>query len=109
MVALLAVAHSIVLHLSADRVLIRKSASRVIEALLPDSFGWKNRFAIRLLDLYYFPTASGRVLDSSTSNTNLGQYSLQQFDALTLGTGVSNCGKSEIPGYKLFYCPRLAF
>lgn len=38
MVAFLAVAHGVVLHLGAGRVLIRKSASRAIETLLPESF-----------------------------------------------------------------------
>lgn len=48
MVTLFAVAYGIVLHLSAGRVLIRKSATRAIETLLPESFSWKNGF------LFYF-------------------------------------------------------
>lgn len=47
MVTLFAVAYGIVLHLGAGRVLIRKSATRAIETLLPESFSWKNGF-------YYF-------------------------------------------------------
>lgn len=49
MVTLFAVAYGIVLHLGAGRVLIRKSATRAIETLLPESFSWKN-FIIS----YYF-------------------------------------------------------
>lgn len=48
MVTLFAVAYGIVLHLGAGRVLIRKSATRAIETLLPESFSWKNGF------LFYF-------------------------------------------------------
>lgn len=46
MVTLFAVAYGIVLHLGAGRVLIRKSATRAIETLLPESFSWKNEFLL---------------------------------------------------------------
>lgn len=51
MVTLFAVAHSIVLHLGAGRVLIRKSASRAIETLLPESFSWKTGYLLLVLSL----------------------------------------------------------
>lgn len=50
MVTLFAVAYGIVLHLGAGRVLIRKSATRAVETLLPESFSWKNGFYRHFLD-----------------------------------------------------------
>lgn len=44
MVTLFAVAYGIVLHLGAGRVLIRKSATRAVETLLPESFRFGTSF-----------------------------------------------------------------
>ena len=47
MVAFLAVAHGVVLHLGAGRMLIRKSTSRAIETLLPESLSWKIGYSVQ--------------------------------------------------------------